>query len=81
MHQAVAVLYNMNQGQHEANDHYLERFKAAVLTVEIAKGENIFVSPELIKSGASTPIEEELLREKEWSKVILLLKNSDDKRF
>ena len=80
-HEAVAVLYKMNQGQHEANDHYLERFKAAVLTVEMEKGRHIFASPELVKSSGSTPSKEDLLREEERSKVILLLKNSDDKRF
>ena len=38
MHKTVAALYKMKQGQHEANDYYLERFKAALLTVELAKG-------------------------------------------
>ena len=47
----------------------------------MAKGGHIFASPELVKSSDSMPSKEEQLREEEKSKMILLLKNSDDKRF
>ena len=71
----------MKQGPNKANNYYLDRFKAAILTVEMAKGGHIFASPELVECSNSTPTKEEILREEEKSKVILLLKNADDKRF
>mgnify|MGYP003321274356 CR=1 FL=1 len=81
MHKAVAALYRMKQGPNQANDYYLDRFKAAILTVEMAKGGHIFASPELVECSNSTLTKEEILREEEKSKAILLLKNADDKRF
>ena len=49
MHEAVAALYKMKQGPNKSNNYYLDRFKAAVLTVEMAKGGHIFVSHELVE--------------------------------
>ena len=81
MHEAVATLYKMKQGPDESNDYYLDRFGAAVLTVEMAKGGHIFLSPELVEGSGTALTNEEILCEKEKSKAILLLKNADDKRF
>ena len=61
MHEAVAALYRMKQGPNEATNYYLDRFKAAGLTVEMAKGGHIFASPELVKSSDTTPTKEEKL--------------------
>ena len=47
----------------------------------MAKGGHIFASLELLESNNPTPTKQEILREEEKSKAILLLKNADDKRF
>ena len=72
----------MKQGQSESNKHYLKRFKANVNTVELAKGDHIFCLDELLlRAYGDTPTDCEIETEKERCKAILLLKNSDDKRY
>ena len=82
LHEAVAALYKMKQGQSESNEHYLERFKANINTVELAKGDHIFSSDELLlRAYGDKPTDRQIEDEKERSKAILLLKNSDDRRY
>ena len=40
--QSLAILFKMKQGNTEANDNFLDRFKANVATVMLASGENIY---------------------------------------
>ena len=82
LHEAISTLYKMKQGQTESNEHYLERFKANVNTVELAKGDHIFCSDELLlRAYGDKPSDTEIEAEKDRSKAVLLLKNSDDRRF
>ena len=55
LHEAIVTLYKMEQYPVKANDHYLERFKANIHTVELAKGGHIFCSPKLLsKTSGNT---------------------------
>ena len=69
----------MKQGGSEANDNYLERFKANVGVVELAQVRNVFCSREIIQNP--TPTSNDINIEEDCFKAILLLKNADDKRY
>ena len=76
LHEAVATLYKMKQGQSESNEHYLECFKANINTVTLAKGDHIFCSDELLsRAYGDKPSDQQIEAEKERSKAVLLLKN------
>ena len=47
---ALAVIFKMKQGGSEANENYLERFKANVGVVELAQGRNVFCSHGIIQN-------------------------------
>lgn len=59
-HDALILMYKMKQGKNEANDAYLERFKANINTVELAKGKSVFCVKEIME-----PDEDKQLRERE----------------
>ena len=62
LHEAVGNVCRMKQYPGEANDHYLERFKSHIHTVELAKGGYIFCSNELI---GDSPTNQDIQVEKE----------------
>ena len=75
-------LLNMRQQDNESNDHYVERFKANVHTVELARGGHIFCSHELLDLPEDqVPSEEQIQKEEEMFKAIILLARSDEKRY
>ena len=81
-HDALAALYKMKQGQDESNSEYLERFRSNVNTAELAQASNVFCSPALMKVAQDgKPTDQEINDEEEASMAILLLKNSDPKRY
>ena len=43
LHEAASTLYKMKQGEIEANDNYLERFKSNIMTVELTVGKDFFL--------------------------------------
>ena len=83
LHKALSELYHLKQGETESNDKFLERFKSAVNTVELAQGESVFCVKALANiSDISTGISKvETTAESEKSKAILLLETSDQKRY
>ena len=81
MHDALAILYKMKQGQSESNNHYLERFKSNIASVEVSHGSQVFYSPGLIGTSSANTTTEEVTAEEERSKAILLLKNADEHRY
>jgi hypothetical protein len=78
---AVGYLFKMKQGASEANDSYLDRFKSAVITVELAQGANVFYSTEVMDKEDDDPIAEEEKVEAQRFKAMLLLKNAHENRF
>lgn len=78
---AIGHLFKMNQGELEANDSYLDRFKSAVSTVEFSQGANVFCSINVMDKADDDPTAEEKSVEAQRFKAMSLLKNTDDKRF
>jgi hypothetical protein len=70
----------MKQGATESNDSYLERFRSAVSTVELAHGRHIFCSSEIMEKAGESPTVDETRTESDRFKAMLLLKNSVEKR-
>ena len=81
MYDSLVILYKMKQGQSELNNHYLERFKSNVTSVELTHGNQIFYSPGLTGISLANATSEEITAEEERSKAIILLKNSDENRY
>ena len=80
--ESISALINMRQYATESNDHYIERFKSNVHTVELAKGGHIFCSHELVQCASEDDItDEEINRESEKFKAIICLRRSDDSRY
>ena len=77
LHNALGTLYKMNQGEHEPNDRYLERFKTNVIATELTYGSHIFYSAEIAGKTRDEASAEEIRAEEEKSKAVLLLMNSD----
>ena len=81
-HDALAALYKMKQGQDESNSEYLERFRSIVNSAELAQASNVFCSPALMEVAQDgKPTDQDINDEEEASMAILLLKNSDPKRY
>ena len=78
---SLNTLIRMKQGASEPNDNYLERFKAAVSTVELSHGDHIFCSKDIMDKAGTDPTSEEIKQEKNRFKAMLLLRNSDDRRY
>ena len=66
----------MKQGKDKYKNHYLEWFRVNIDTVELAKGGHIFCSKEvLFQSSGENPSDQDISREVECNKAVLLLKN------
>ena len=82
MYESMAALFNMRQQANESNDRYTQRFKANVQTVELAKGGHMFISHELLDCpNDEDPTVEEMVREEEKFKAIIMMKRSDESRY
>ena len=71
----------MKQGETEANDNYLERFKSNIMTVELTGGKDFFCSKGIMTKGNDDPTDDEIKAEEDKMQAILLLKNADEKRY
>ena len=79
---SIATLFAMKQGDTEPNDSFLERFKSNVNTVDLSHGKYVFCPITLIKpADLACATEEEKKKECEKMKAVLMLKNSDYKRY
>ena len=81
MQDSIATLYRMKQGPHESNEHYLDRFKANITAVELTKDNHIFYSPGLTGIEKSRAKPENIIKEEQRNKALLLLRNSDENRY
>ena len=83
MFEALIALVNTRQQQSESNDHYMERFKSNVNTLEMAKGGHIFCSRELVKidKDKANPTDHQVSEEEEKFKAAIFLRRSDDVRY
>ena len=81
MHDALSILYKMRQGLQESNDHYLARFKANVTAVKLTGGDHVFFSPKLAEVERNEMHPDDIEKEEERSKAVLLLKLADEGRF
>ena len=50
----------MKQGETEANDNYLERFKSNIMTVELTGGKDFFCSKEIMTKEDDDPTDDYL---------------------
>ena len=74
LHEAVSTLYKMKQGETEANDNYLERFKSKNMTVELTGSKYFFYSKGIMTKDNDDPTDDEIKTEEEKMLAILLLK-------
>ena len=82
LHDAVAAIYKLRQGETESNDLYLERFISLADTVELANGANIFCTTMIMDAvDVNKHTNKEIYAEAQKSKAILLLNNADPKRY
>ena len=81
MHESIGALYRMRQGANESNDGFVERFKNAVMTVDMVQGGHLFFSPGITKREKTEATEQEIYSAKEASMAALLLQNSDQGRY
>jgi len=81
LHEAVSTLYKMKQGETEANDNYLERFKSNIMTVELTGGKDFFCSKGIMTKDDDDPTDDEIKAEEDKMQDIFLLKNADEKRY
>ena len=66
----------MKQDDTEANDNFLERFKAAVGTVELANGSNMLYSYDIIDKAGTTATGKEINTETDHYQAMLFLKKT-----
>ena len=71
----------MKQGESEANDNYLERFKSNIITVELTGDKDFFYSKGIMTKDNDDPTNNEIKIEEDKMQAILLLKNADEKRY
>ena len=64
----------MKQGETEANDNYLERFKSNLVTVELTGGKDFFCSKGIMMKDNDDPTDDEIKAEEDKMQAILLLK-------
>jgi len=74
-------IFKIQQGPTEANDAFLERYKANVGVVELAAGDYIFCCNRLMTKVNAEPTDDEISIEKDRFKAMLLLKNADNRRY
>ena len=78
---ALVVLFKMKQGNTEANDNYLDRFKSNVSTVDLTSGLNVLCPTDIMDKVNAVPTTEEIKTERERFTAMLFLKNADEKRY
>ena len=81
IHNAMSTLYKMRQGSQESNDHYLARFKANITAVKLTGGDHVFFSPKLAEGERHDMHQDDIEKEDERSKAVLLLKLADEGRY
>ena len=64
----------MKQGETEAKDDYLERFKWKILTIELTGGKHLFCSKGITTKDNDDPTDDEIKIEEDKMQAILLLK-------
>ena len=69
----------MKQGDTEANDNYLERFKSNIMTVELTGSKRFFCSKGIMTKNNDDPTDGEIKTEEDKMQAIFLLKNADKK--
>ena len=69
----------MKQGETEANDNYLERFKSNIMTAELTSGKDFFCSKGSMTKDNDDPTDDEIKTEEDKMQTVLLLKNTDKK--
>ena len=74
MHDAMSTLYKMRQGSQESNDHFLAWFKTNVTAVKLTGGDHVFFSPKLAEGEKDEMHQDDIEKEEERSKAVLLLK-------
>ena len=78
---SLAVFFKMKQGATEANDQFLDRFKANVSTVELAGGSDFLCPTNIMDKQLVIPTKSEIKTEVDRFAAMHLLKSSDDKRY
>ena len=81
LHEAVSTLYKIKQGETEANDNYLERFKSNIITVELTGGKDCFCSKVIMTKDNDDSTIDEIKTEEEKIQAILVFRNPDKKRY
>ena len=76
---ALMIVITMRQGETEANDDYLTRFKANWETMMIIGGKHFFVSREIV--GTQFYSNEQAEQSNEALRAMIFIKRSDSKRF
>lgn len=85
-HNVISFLYNSKQGRNEADDRYYERFTSSTVTAELTDGMGLFASLAIAKciTGEEPdplPSKADLKTAEDRTKVGLLLKNANSKRY
>ena len=80
LYQRYTKLNKVTQGEGEANDNYLERFKSNIMTIELTGGKDIFCSKGIMTKDNDDPTGDEIKAVENKIQAILLLKNADEKR-
>ena len=70
LHEAVSTLYKMKQGETEANDNYLERFKSKNMTVELTGSKYFFYSKGIMTKDNDDPTDDEIKTEEDKIQAI-----------
>ena len=79
---ALTSLCNIRQSATESNDSFRKRIDAYALTLKLAGGKHVMISPELIvEDKAGNPTEEEKTVEEDKFKSMLMILRSDPIRF
>ena len=79
LHETVSTLYKMKEGETEAKNNYLERFKSNNMTVELTGGKDFFCSKGIVTKDNDDPTDDEIKTEEDKMQAIFLLKNADKK--
>ena len=67
----------MKQGETEAYNNYLERFKSNNMTVELTGDKDFFCSKGIVTKDNDDPTDDKIKTEENEIQDILLLKNAD----
>ena len=78
---SLAVFFKMTQGATEANDQFLDRFKANFSTIELAGGSDFLCPTSMMDKQLAIPTKSEIKIEVDRFTAMHLLKSADDKRY